>query len=96
VLAFEGVHESAEGAYLGAAAREQGPGTLDYLFRLLLQQLTLFRAVVDPDIRWAGVEGEPVGIVPLTAVTHEKDPGKRAAILKRYNDEMLAELARKR
>jgi hypothetical protein len=27
VLAFEGVHQSAEGAYLGVAAREHGAGT---------------------------------------------------------------------
>lgn len=92
ILAFEGVHQSAEGAYLGVAAREHGDSTLDYFFRLLLQQLTFFRWVVDPSTRWAGSEGTTVGMIPLLAITHEKDPIKRAGIQKRYNEEMLAEL----
>jgi hypothetical protein len=92
LLAFEGMHQSTEGSYLGVAARKLDDGTLDYFFRQLLQQLTFFRWVVDPSTQWAGSEGKMIGMVPLLAITHEKDPTKRAEIQKRYNEEMLAEL----
>lgn len=90
LLHVEGISKAVEGAHIGAAAHDLGVGSLDYFFRLLLGQLSLFRQIVPhPGF---GLDGSPTAmVVYVMSLTLESDPVLREDRLKEYAAQIARE-----
>jgi hypothetical protein len=84
----------AEGAHIALCIQELGQATLDVFLRLLLTHLIHFRWIIDhPGLGWGSfLPGGYVKLEYLASVTFEKDPEKKAAILKQYREDAEKDL----
>jgi len=97
MLAMEGLGgPQTEGNHLGVGCYEMGEYSLDYFLRVILGQLNLFRWITPhPGFALGKGDSSAKGRVEyLTSITHEKDPDRREAKLKKYREEVVAEFER--